>query len=80
MVNKSKAQTCLANDSQMVTSQVTLISQLMEMVSAVQQENKTIKSHFDQLTEQIATLLSSQNSLHTQHPARDHRSESDQPT
>jgi len=36
---KQKIQTCFMSNSQMVTSQVTSISQLMEMVSAAQQEN-----------------------------------------
>jgi len=56
--NRSKTQTRFQNDSQTVTSQNTTISQLTEMVSAVQQENKTILSRFDQLAEQIATLMS----------------------
>jgi len=46
------------NDSQTVTSQVTTILQLTEMVLAVQQENKMIMTHFDQLTEQITALIS----------------------
>jgi len=57
---QGKTQTCFASNSKMVTSQVTTISQLMEMVSMVQQENKTIMSCFDQLTEQIAALISAQ--------------------
>jgi len=50
--------THFASNSQTVASQVTTILQLTEMVSAVQQENKTIMSHFDKWTEQIAALLS----------------------
>jgi len=59
-----------------VTSQVTTISQLTEMVSVVQQENKTIMSHFDTLTEQIAALLSAQNITMTKRPAGGHAGES----
>jgi len=58
---QGKTQTCFASNSKTVTSQVTTISQLMEMVSVVQQENKTILSHFNQLTEQIAALIAAQN-------------------
>jgi len=65
-----------ASDSQTVTSQVTSISQLTEMVSAVQQENKTIMSRFDNLTEQIAELLSMQKSTTSPHQAGGHGSES----
>jgi len=57
---KQKTQTRFASDSHMVASQATSISQLTEMVSAVQQENQTIMSRFDKLTEQIAELLSTQ--------------------
>jgi len=67
-----KPQTCFTSDSQMVASQMTTISQLMEMVSMVQQDNKTIMSHFDQLTEQIALLLSAQNSSTMPCPAGGH--------
>jgi len=45
---KTKTQTRFQSDSQTVTSQVTTISQLTEVVSAVQQENKIILAHFDQ--------------------------------
>jgi len=72
--SKAKSQTHFANDSQMVTSQVTSILQLMEMVSAVQQENKTIMSCFDTLTKQIAALLSAQNTSTSQCQARGHES------
>jgi len=75
-----KNQMCFASNSQTVTSQVTLISQLTEMVSAVQQENKTIMLHFDKLTEQIAEHLSAQKTTPNQCPAGCHRSESGQPT
>jgi len=57
---QTKNQTCFASDSQRVTSQVTTILQLMEMVSMVQQGNKMIMLCFDQLIEQIAALLSAQ--------------------
>ncbi len=60
----------------MVTSQVTSISQLTEMVSVVQQENKTIMSCFDQLMEQIAELLSAQKSTTSPCHAGGHGSES----
>jgi len=57
---KQKSQTRFASDSQTVASQATSISQLTEMVSAVQRENQTIMARFDTLTEQIAELLSVQ--------------------
>jgi len=57
----------------MVALQNTMIFQLMEMVSAVQQENKMILSHFDQLAEQIAMLVS-QTHPHNAHPARGQKS------
>jgi len=60
----------------MVASQVNTILQLMEMVSMVQQDNKTIMSCFDTLTEQIAALLSAQTPSNTQSPARAHWGES----
>jgi len=41
----------------MVASQVTTISQLTNMVSAVQLKNKTIMSCFDTLSTQITALL-----------------------
>jgi len=41
----------------MVASQVTTISQLTNMILAVQLENKTIMSCFDNLSTQIAALL-----------------------
>jgi len=50
----------------------------MEMVSVVQQENKTIMSHFNQLTEQIMVLISTQTQP-LQCPARGHGSESSHP-
>ncbi len=55
---KPKTQARFTNDLQTVALQVTTILQLTEMVSAVQQENKTILTHFDQLMEQITALLS----------------------
>jgi len=73
----AKVQMRFANDSKMVTSQVTTISQLTEMVSVVQQENKTIMSRFDQLTEQLAALISQK--PQTQCPAGGHGSESSRP-
>jgi len=72
---QAKPQARFASNSPMVTSQVTSISQLTEMVSTVQQENKTIMAWFDQLTEQITKLLSTQKHP-MQCPARDHESES----
>jgi len=71
-----QTQTCFTSDSKTVTSQVTTISQLTEMVSIVQKENKTIMSHFDTLTEQIAALLSAQTITTTNRPAGGHVSES----
>jgi len=71
-----KSQTCFMNDAQTVALQVTTISQLMEIVSAVQQDHKSILSRFDQLTEQIALILSTQQSSSQQHPAGGHASES----
>jgi len=62
-----------------VTLQVTSILQLMEMVSMVQQENKTIMTQFNQLMEKIAKLLSAQK-YPMQCPARGHGSESGCPT
>jgi len=76
MNGKQKTQTRFASDSQMVASQATSISQLTEMVSAVQQENQTIMSCFDQLMEQIAKLLSAQKHPTHSSCARGHRSES----
>ncbi len=73
--SQAKTQTQFAHDSQTVTLQVTSILPLMEMVSAVQQENKTIMPCFDQLMEQIAALLSAQQQTTMQHPAGGHRSE-----
>jgi len=55
-----KAQTRFQSNSQTVALQVTTISQLTKMTSAVQQENKTILACFDQLAEQIVALASSQ--------------------
>jgi len=75
-----KNQTSFVSDSQTVTSQVTSMSQLMERVSVVQPENKTIMLHFDQLTGQKAELLSAQKTPTTQCPAGGHRSESSQQT
>jgi len=74
--SQGKTQTQFASNSRTVTSQVTTISQLMEMVSIVQQENKTIMSCFDTLTEQIAALLSAQTITTINHPASGHASES----
>jgi len=78
LTGQAKAQTCFADDSKTMTSQVTTILQLTEMVSIVQQENKTIMSQFDQLTEQLVALISTQNPQ-TQCPARGHGSESSHP-
>jgi len=44
-------------DTHTVASQVTTISQLTDMVSAVQQENKMIMSRFDDISAQLAALL-----------------------
>jgi len=76
---QAKSQTHFANDSKMVSSQVTTFFQLTEMVSVVQQESKMIMSHFDQLTEQIAALISAQENPQSQCPAGGHRSESSHP-
>ncbi len=73
---ESKMQKRFASNSKTVTLQVTTISQLMEMVSVVQQENKTIMSRFDQLTKQI--LIAAQNQP-LQCQARGHGSESGHP-
>jgi len=54
-------QSLFQSDSQMVTLQVTTISQLTKIVSAVQQENKIILACFDQLAAWTAALASSQN-------------------
>jgi len=77
--SRTKATTRFASDSQTVASQVTTISQLMEIVSAVQQDHRTIMSRFDQLTEQIALLLMTQQSVPTSSPAGGHASESGRP-
>jgi len=77
---KQKNQTCFNSDAQTIASQVTTISQLTEMVSAVQQENKMIMSCFDKLTEQIKVLLSQSHFTSNQSQARGHRGESGQST
>jgi len=77
--NHAKTQTRFASDSQMVASQAMSISQLTEIVSAVQQDHKTLMSRFDRLTEQIALLLSTQQSVLAPSPAGGHESESGQP-
>jgi len=60
-----------------VVSQTTTISQLTDMVSAVQQENKMIMSRFDKLTEQMEALLTRQQVPNQpQSPAGGHGSES----
>jgi len=74
-------QTRFAKDNQTVTSQVTTISQLTDLVSVVQQENKTIMTRFDKLNEQIEALLAAQNiSPNQQRPAGGHGSESGRST
>jgi len=65
-----------ATNSQTVTSQVTTISQLMEIVSTVQQDHKMLLSRFDQLTEQLSLLLSAKQPSSPQRPAGGHESES----
>ena len=76
-VSRATNQARFATDSQTVASQHTTISQLTDMVSEVQQENKTIMSRFDKLNEQIAALLTIQTSSSThQRPAGGHDSES----
>jgi len=76
-VSRATNQARFATDSQTVASQLMTISQLMDMVSAVQQENKTIMSHFDNLNEQIVALLAIQtSSSNSQRPAGGHDSES----
>ena len=77
---RAKSQTRFANDAQTVASQVTTVSQLTEIVSAVQQDHKTLLSRFDQLTEQIALLLSNQQSVPSPRPAGGHASESGRST
>ncbi len=77
--SRNNSQTRFASDTQTVASQVTMISQLTEIVSAVQQDHKLILSRFDQLTEQIALLLSAQSTPSQQCPTRGHESESGQP-
>jgi len=75
----NSAQTRFASDTQTVVSQVTTISQLTEIVSAVQQDHKSILSRFDQLTEQMALLLAAQSAPSQQRPAGGHESESGRP-
>jgi len=65
-----------ASNTETVASQATMISQLTEMVSRVQQDHKTLMSKFNHLTEQIAMLLLAQQSPIMQCPARGHKSES----
>jgi len=78
--SKTKSQMRFASNSQTVALQVTTISQLTEMVSAVQQENKTIMTCFDQLLEPLAALISQSQVPLNQCQARGHRSESGQST
>jgi len=73
---RTSTQTRFATDSQTVASQVTTISQLMDMVTAVQQDHKTLLSRFDTLTEQLSLLLSDKQSSLSQRPAGGHASES----
>jgi len=73
---QAQTHTRFATDSQTVTSQVTMISQLTEIVSTVQQDHKTLLSCFDQLTEQLLLLLLAKQPSSPQHPARGHKSES----
>jgi len=76
-VTQTQQQTHFAGDNQTVASQATTISQLTDMVSAVQQENKIIMSRFDKLTEQMEALLTAQQvPTKPQSPARGHGSES----
>jgi len=76
---RTSIQTRFTTDNQTVTSQVTTISQLTDLVSVVQQENKMIMTRFDKLNEQIEVLLAAQNlSSNTKHPAGGHGSESGQ--
>ncbi len=74
---RAQTHTQFATDSQTVTSQVTMISQLTEIVSAVQQDHKTLLSRFDQLTEQLSLLLSAKQPSSPQRPTGGHESESD---
>jgi len=70
-------QTQFAGNNQTVTSQVTTISQLTDMVSVVQQENKTIMSCFNKLAEQMEALLTTQQVPNkSQSPTGGHGSES----
>ncbi len=71
---RSSNQTRFATDSQTVNSQVTTISQLTEIVSAVQQDHKTLLSRFDHLTEQLSLLLSEKQPSSSQRPAGGHDS------
>jgi len=73
---RTSTQTRFATDSQTVASQVTTISQLTDMVTAVQQDHKTLLSRFDKLTEQLSLLLSDKQSSPSQRPAGGHASES----
>jgi len=76
-VARNSQQTRFANDTQTVTSQVTSISQLTDMVSAVQQENKMIMSRFDKLAKQMEALLTVQQvPNNSSSPAGGHGSES----
>jgi len=76
-VGRTSTQARFANDSQMVASQTTTISQLTDMVSEVQKENKMIMSRFDKLNEQIEALLTTQtSSSQPQCPAGGHDHES----
>jgi len=57
-------------DTNTVASQVTTISQLTDMVLVVQQENKTIMSHFDDLSAQLAALIANSKITPKKRPAR----------
>jgi len=75
--DRTSNQTRFGQDAQMVASQTTIISQLTDMVSEVKQENKTLMSCFDKLTEQIEALLANQTlSSNSQCPAGGHDHES----
>jgi len=77
--SRNSSHTRFASDNQTVNSQVTTISQLTEIVSAVQQDHKSLFTRFDQLSEQMALLLSAQSAPSQQRLAGGHESESGRP-
>jgi len=66
---KKTRATRFAMDAQTVASQVTTISQLTDIVLAVQLENKMIMSRFDTLSAQIVALLANSEIASNKRPA-----------